>query len=237
MRLAGKVAVVTGAADGIGRGIADLMAEEGAVVYLADVRKPTAALLNGQRFVALDVGSENDWDRAVDEVVRVDGGLDVLVNNAAVIDYQALHEVVLDDWERTMRVNVTGAMLGIRATVPAMRARSRGSIVNIASSWGLVAVAGIASYHASKGAMRMITRNAAMTYAPDRIRANSIIPGIVRTPLTDKQPEVTAAVVAETPLGLAEPREIAYGAVFLASDESSQVTGTDLVMDGGYTLH
>ncbi|WP_197379560.1 SDR family NAD(P)-dependent oxidoreductase [Mycolicibacterium mengxianglii] len=236
-RLAGKVAIVTGAADGIGRGIADALSQAGATVRLTDVKDPSASLLARQSFSTHDVTSEESWADTVNAVVRDGGGLDVLVNNAAVIDYQALDEVVVADWERTMRVNVTGPMLGIRESVPHLRARGKGSVVNIASSWGIVAVAGIASYHASKGAVRMITRNAAMTYAPDRIRVNSIIPGIVRTPLTEKQPDVTAGVVAQTPLGLAEPYEIGYGAVFLASDESSQVTGTDLVMDGGYTLH
>lgn len=237
MRLDGRTAIVTGAADGIGRGIADCLAKEGAKVLVTDVVEPAQDLLPRQRFSRLDVTSEDAWAAVVEATAESSGTVDVLVNNAAVIDYQAIDEVVLADWERTMRVNLTGPMLGIRAVVPGMRAGGGGSIINVASSWGLVAVAGIASYHASKGAVRMLTRNAAMTYAPDRIRANSIIPGIVRTPLTDRQPEVTQSVVDQTPLGLAEPQEIGWGAVFLASYESSQVTGTDLIMDGGYTLH
>jgi NAD(P)-dependent dehydrogenase (short-subunit alcohol dehydrogenase family) len=183
------------------------------------------------------VADPSAWAALLAEILGIAGRIDALVNNAAVIDYQALDEVVLEDWNRTIAVNQTGVMLGIRAVVPSMRANGGGAIVNVSSSWAIVAAPGVASYHATKGAVRMITRNAAMTYAPDRIRVNAIVPGIVRTPLTERQPEVTAEIVAQTPLGLAEPREIAHGAVFLVSDEASQVTGTDLVMDGGYTLH
>jgi NAD(P)-dependent dehydrogenase (short-subunit alcohol dehydrogenase family) len=237
MRLEGKVALVTGAADGIGRGIADSLSAEGAAVILADLKEPTRALGPNQTFHRVDVGNEQDWAAVVGAAIENFSRLDVLVNNAAIIDYQAIDEVNLADWDRTLRVNLTGPMLGIRAVVPHMRRQGGGSIINIASSWALVAVAGIASYHATKGGVRMLSRNAAMTYAPDAIRVNTIVPGIVRTPLTDAQPETTAAVVAQTPLGLAEPSDIGAGAVFLASDESRQVTGTDLIMDGGYTLH
>jgi NAD(P)-dependent dehydrogenase (short-subunit alcohol dehydrogenase family) len=238
VRLVGKVAIVTGAADGIGRGIADCLAAEGAAVVLSDVQQPTGELRVGQTFTHLDVGSAEQWEDTVNQTVAAHGRLDVVVNNAARIDYQPIHEVVVIDWERTLRVNLTGPMLGIRASVPVMRRQSTGgSIINVTSSWALVAVEGIASYHATKGGLRMLTRNAAMTYAADHIRVNSIVPGIVRTPLTDSQPEVTANVVEQTPLGLAEPVDIGHGAVFLASEESRCVTGTDLVMDGGYTLH
>jgi NAD(P)-dependent dehydrogenase (short-subunit alcohol dehydrogenase family) len=237
MRLADKVAVVTGARGGIGRGIADRFAEEGAVVYLTDIAEAPEPLRSGQAFRRLDVSQADDWSRLVDELRAEHGRIDVLVNNAAIIDYQAIDEVVLEDWNRAIAVNQTGVMLGMRSVIPLMRARGGGSIVNVSSAWAVVAVPGVASYHATKGAVRMMTRNAAMTYAADGIRVNAVQPGIVRTPLTAAQPAVTAEVVAQTPLGLAEPEEIANAALFLASDEASQVTGSDLVADGGYTLH
>jgi len=237
MRLNGKHTIVTGAGGGIGRAIADAFTREGATVLLCDVSDgPREPLGERQRWLSFDVRREDSWQRAVDEVIVRHGRIDVLVNNAAVTCYQAIDEVVLEDWERVIAINQTGPMLGMRAVVPHMRRAGRGSIINVTSSWSLVAAPGVAAYHASKGALRMITRNAAVTYARDRIRVNAIVPGIVRTPLTDKQPEVTQSIVDLTPFGLAEPYEIAAGAVFLASDEASAVTGSDLVMDGGYTV-
>jgi NAD(P)-dependent dehydrogenase (short-subunit alcohol dehydrogenase family) len=235
MRLRGKSAIVTGAAAGIGRAVADAFAAEGAITLVTDVVEPAQRLLEGQHFQRLDVSDPAQWTAAVGLLTRIAGPVGVLVNNAAIISYQSIHEIVLEDWLRSLAVNQTGPMLGMREVIPAMRAAGGGSIINITSAWSMVAAPGVAAYHATKGALRMMTKNAAVTYAPDRIRVNAIVPGIVRTPLTDKQPAVTAAVVGQTPLGLAEPHEIASGAVFLASDESSAVTGSDFLMDGGYT--
>ena len=237
MRLSGKRAIVTGSADGIGRGIADGLSKEGAKVMLVDVKQnATEPLLQGQLYERADVSNPSDWERLVRKAEALWGGVDTLVNNAAIISYQAVHEIKLDDWNRSIAVNLTGPMLGMRSVIPLMRKQGGGSIINITSSWAIVAVEGVAAYHATKGALRMLTKNAAITYAKDQIRVNAIVPGIVRTPLTDAQPEVTAHVVSKTPLGLAEPREIAAGAVFLASDEASVVTGADFMMDGGYTV-
>lgn len=236
MRLRNKSAIVTGAAVGIGRAIADAFAQEGASVLLVDVQAPREALLERQAFRTVDVADPTDWDAAVTQLLEWTGRANILVNNAAIINYQSMHEVVLADWNQSIAVNQTGPMLGMRAVLGWMRANGGGSIINVTSSWGVVAAPGVAAYHATKGALRMMTKNAAITYAVDKVRVNAIVPGIVRTPLTERQPEVTAAVVARTPLGLAEASEIAAGAVFLASDESSAATGSDLFLDGGYTV-
>lgn len=235
MRLPNKFAIVTGAAGGIGRAIADALAHEGAHVLLADIRsEPYAPLAERQQYRHFDVTSPAAWQELVDSIAP--GRIDVLVNNAGITCHQAMDEVVLEDWDRVVAVNQTGPMLGMRAVVPVMRRQGGGSIINVTSSWSIVAAPGVAAYHATKGALRMMTRNAAVTYAKDRIRVNAIVPGIVRTPLTDAQPGVTESIVAMTPFGLAEPEEIGAGAVFLASDEARAVTGSDLVMDGGYTV-
>lgn len=236
MRLSGKRAIVTGSADGIGRAIADGLSQEGAKVVLVDVKAPSAPLIEGQIYEHMDISDPLEWQRVVAEATARWGGIDVLVNNAAIINYQSVHEIQIDDWNRSIAVNQTGPMLGMREVIPVMQTLGGGSIINVTSSWALVAAPGVAAYHATKGALRMMTKNAAVTYAKDRIRVNAIVPGIVRTPLTDAQPEVTASVVAKTPLGLSEPSEIAAGAVFLASDEASAVTGADFMMDGGYTV-
>jgi NAD(P)-dependent dehydrogenase (short-subunit alcohol dehydrogenase family) len=204
-------------------------------VLLADIRsEPYAPRAGRQQYRRFDVTSPAAWQELVDSIAP--GRIDVLVNNAGITCHQAMDEVVLEDWDRVVAVNQTGPMLGMRAVVPVMRRQGGGSIINVTSSWSIVAAPGVAAYHATKGALRMMTRNAAVTYAKDRIRVNAIVPGIVRTPLTDAQPEVTESIVAMTPFGLAEPEEIGAGAVFLASDEARAVTGSDLVMDGGYTV-
>lgn len=236
MRLHGKVALVTGAANGIGRAISELFVKEGAIVVASDIVSPEKAYSNGIEALHLDVTSELDWAAAVDGVVGKHGRLDVLINNAGIIAYEPLHELDIKNWMKMIAVDQTGVFLGMREAVRSMRGRKSGSIVNISSIWGSAAVAGAHAYHAAKGAVRNMTKNAAMTYVADGIRVNSVHPGFIDTPLTRSQaPDLNDAVIAATPMKRGgKPIEVAYGCLFLASDESSFVTGTELVIDGGY---
>jgi 3alpha(or 20beta)-hydroxysteroid dehydrogenase len=236
MRLQGKVVLVTGAASGIGHAVTELFAREGATVVASDIKSPDQAYADGVEAVTLDVTSEENWAEAVQAIVRKHGRLDVLVNNAGIIAYEPLHELDLEAWHRMIAVDQTGVFLGMREAVRAMRGRNPGSIVNISSIWGSAAVAGAHSYHAAKGAVRNMSKNAAMTYVADGIRVNSVHPGFIHTPLTDAQaPDLNGAVIGATPMKRGgTPMEIAYGVLYLASDESSYVTGTELVIDGGY---
>ncbi len=236
MRLQGKVVLVTGAASGIGHAVTELFAREGATVIASDIKSPEKAYSAGVEAVTLDVSSEQDWSTAVNAIVEKHGRLDVLINNAGIIAYEPLHELDLTEWAKMIAVDQTGVFLGMREAVRAMRGRNPGSIVNISSIWGSAAVAGAHSYHAAKGAVRNMSKNAAMTYVADGIRVNSVHPGFIHTPLTDSQaPDLNDAVIGATPMKRGgTPLEIAYGVLYLASDESSYVTGTELVIDGGY---
>jgi len=237
MKLAGKVAIVTGAGGGIGRAIADAFLTEGAYVVLCDIRtEPLAPLKDGQVYRRLDVSSEEQWASVVGDVVREKNTVNVLVNNAAIISYQKVHEVTLDEWNKSIAVNLTGVMLGMREVIPHMRAAGGGSIINLASAWALKATDGPAAYHATKAGVRMLSRNAAICYAPDKIRVNAMVPGLVLTPMIAAQaPETAARTASQIPLGTSTPEEVAAGAVFLASDDSSAMTAADFVIDGGYT--
>ena len=237
-RLKGKTALVTGAGRGIGRAIAEVFAREGARV-LATGRASESTYVDdhdsGLSWHRLDVRSEDDWKRVVAEAEDA-GGVDVLVNNAGIITYDLPHELTLDDWSEVVAVNQTGAWLGMREVIPSMLTQGGGSIINVSSIWGNAAVAGAHAYHATKGAIRNMSKSAAITYAKDNIRVNSLHPGFIVTPLTDAQdPSINEYVVGQTPMGRAgQPEEVAQGAVFLASDESSFMTGSELVIDGGY---
>lgn len=234
-RLKGKTAIVTGAGRGIGHAIAEVFAREGARV-LATGRGAESTHGSHIEWQQLEVSSEDDWRRVVTHAEATYGGVDVLVNNAGIITYDLPHEVSLEDWSKVVAVNQTGTWLGIREVVPGMLRRGGGSIINVSSIWGNAAVAGAHAYHATKGAIRNMSKSAAITYAKDGIRVNSLHPGFVVTPLTEAQdPSINDYVVGQTPMGRAgQPHEIAQGAVFLASDESSFMTGSELVIDGGY---
>jgi NAD(P)-dependent dehydrogenase (short-subunit alcohol dehydrogenase family) len=237
-RLAGKLAVVTGAHQGIGAAIVEMFVSEGATVIACDVQADEA----GSEQVlprVIDVSSADDWRRLSLETRAQFGRVDVLVNNAGIVgSYDNVEHIGLDIWDRVFAVNLTGSFLGARFTIPLMRSAGGGSIVNVSSMWGIIGADGVAAYQASKGGVRTLTKNLAVSYGPEAIRANSIHPGVVDTPLVRAQSvELTEALIAETPLRrIATAREIAYVALFLASEESAFLTGSELVVDGGYSI-
>ncbi|UOR01360.1 SDR family oxidoreductase [Leucobacter allii] len=238
MRLQDKVALVTGAAGGIGRATAERFAEEGAIVIAADLQTPDASASDRIAFVRLDVTDESQWQQVVADIVAEHGRIDVLFNNAGIVKaYEAVAEIPLEDWRTVIDVNLNGVFYGCRTVVPVMREHGGGSIVNTSSIWGIAGAAGVAAYTASKAAVRSLSKNVALSYMADGIRCNSVHPGLIDTPLIDAQDaDITAEVLAKTPIGrLGTPREIANGVLFLASDEASYVTGSELVIDGGYT--
>ena len=236
MRLQGKVALVTGAASGIGFAVCELFAKEGAMVFASDIASPEMPYSAGIEPLALDVASEDAWEAAIDAVIERSGRLDVLINNAGIIAYEALHELELEQWLKMIAVDQTGVFLGMREAVRVMLRQRSGCIVNVSSIWGNAAVPGAHAYHAAKGAVRNMTKNAALSYVGEGIRVNSVHPGFIHTPLTDAQaPELNDLVIASTPMKRGgTPIEVAYGCLYLACDESSYVTGTELVIDGGY---
>lgn len=258
-RLSGKVAIVTGGASGIGAETARSFAAEGAKVVLCDVNaalgQAVAEEIGGAAlFRPLEVTSEEQWAALIAECEEMHGRLDVLCNIAGVSgrDPQQnmqtsltagglLEDQSLETWNLVMEVNATGTFLGTREAIAPMRRAGGGSIINISSICGIVGSFANSAYHASKGAVRIFSKSAAIQYAPDHIRVNSIHPGFVDTPMTEpghSNPEVAAQRIAATPLGrFGTPRDIAMGCLFLASDESSWVTGSELVIDGGMTAN
>jgi NAD(P)-dependent dehydrogenase (short-subunit alcohol dehydrogenase family) len=247
MRLANKVAIVTGAASGMGAATARRFAKEGAAVVVADMLEADGrTVVDGINaaggkalFMALNVTDEARWKTVVADTVRAFGRLDILVNNAG-ISGSATNDM-LDSglWERVMAVNATGVFLGIAASVPQMQKNGGGSIVNLSSISGVVGQSFVhMSYNASKGAVRTMTKATAVQFGKDRIRCNSIHPGLMppmRTSGATADPEVRARMLKTVPLGRAgEVDEVANAVLFLASDEASYVTGAELYVDGGF---
>ncbi len=246
MRLAGKVALITGAARGQGAVEARLFAKEGASVVLTDIRddegeKVAAEIseLGGKaHYMRQDVTEEREWVVAVARTVELFGGLHVLINNAGIFVTTIIEDTTVEEWDRIMDINARGVFLGIKHAIPAMRESGGGSIVNISSTAGLVGNAREGAYTASKGAVRLMTKSAAIQAAKDGIRVNSVHPGFIETEMVafiSEDPEAMAEIIPKIPLGRSGTSEdIAKGVLFLASDEASYVTGTELVIDGGY---
>ena len=248
MRLEGKVAIITGGARGQGATEARMFAQEGARVVIGDIRDELGMQveaeireLGGEAvYLHLDVTSDDDWQRAIETAEQRFGKVDVLVNNAAIVLRKDIEETTGEDWDNIMEINAKGVFLGTRAVIPAMRRAGGGSIINISSISGLVSI-GPPAYIATKGAVRLFTKSTAIQYASENIRANSIHPGSVDTDMRregmgDQTPQEIQARIDNIPLGrVGTTEDISYGALFLASDESSFMTGSELVIDGGYT--
>jgi NAD(P)-dependent dehydrogenase (short-subunit alcohol dehydrogenase family) len=252
-RLDGKVAIVTGGAVGIGRACVQRMAEEGAKVAIFDVLEAEGQALASELtasghdvgFRTVDVSNETAVKSAIDEAVARFGGLHVMVNNAGISGSPKPTDQVNEaEWDRVQAVNVKGVFFGTKHAIPHLRAAGKGSIINLSSIAGLIGIGGIAPYHASKGAVRLMTKNDAITYAPEKIRVNSIHPAYIWTPMVENHlranaPDLEAAKAAAGaahPIGnMGEPDDIAWAVVWLASDEAKFVTGAEIVIDGGYT--
>jgi NAD(P)-dependent dehydrogenase (short-subunit alcohol dehydrogenase family) len=252
-RLAGKVAVVTGGSHGIGAAACELMAREGAAVAVTDVldgegeatAKRILSTGGTARFWHLDVSIESDVQRVFDEVAGAFGKLDVLVNNAGIAGTsKPTDEITAEEWDRVININVRGVFFCTKHAIPHLRRAGGGSIINLSSIYGIIGAPDLPPYHASKGAVRLMTKTDALLYATEKIRVNSVHPGYIWTPLVEELGRTSTQGVeafrreldSKHPIGhVGDPDDIAYGIVYLASDEAKFVTGSELVIDGGYT--
>lgn len=252
-RIQDKVVLVTGGALGIGRAICEVLAREGARVIVTDLKDDEgqevadAICSDGARasFRHLDVADEKNVSTVFRDVVEEYGRIDVLVNNAGVAGAnKPTDELSVEEWQKVIDINVKGVFLGTKYAVPPMRRQGSGSIINLSSIYGIVGAPDIPPYHASKGAVRLMTKTDALLYARDGIRVNSVHPGYIWTPLVEQlardageDPEdFRRQLAAKHPVGhVGEPDDIAFGVLYLASDEAGFCTGSELVIDGGYT--
>ena len=247
MRLEGKVALISGGARGQGAVEAKLFASEGASVVIADILDDEGRQVEAEiaesggdaTYVHLDVTSESQWNDAVSAAVERYGKLDILVNNAGILIRAGVEDTTEEDWDRIMDINAKGVFLGTKAAIPAMREAGGGSIINISSVAGLQGSPGAAAYSSTKGAVRILTKSTAIQYALEGIRCNSVHPGLIYTDMTRETldtPEGDRDWRARVPIGrLGVSEDVAKGVMFLASDESSYMTGSELVIDGGMT--
>jgi NAD(P)-dependent dehydrogenase (short-subunit alcohol dehydrogenase family) len=248
MRLEGKVALISGGSRGQGAAEVRLFIKEGARVVFGDILDEEGMKVEAQvrelggeaSYVRLDVTSEADWAAAVALAESRYGRLDILVNNAGVVSWGTLEDTTPQEWDRVMDVNAKGVFLGTRAAIPALRRAGGGSIVNISSISGIIGQDSIQPvYNASKGAVRLLTKSTAVQYARENIRVNSVHPGTVATDMNAERradPQLLQQTLSRIPLGrVAQPEDIAQAVLFLASDEASFMTGSELVIDGGFT--
>jgi NAD(P)-dependent dehydrogenase (short-subunit alcohol dehydrogenase family) len=251
-RVDNKVAIVTGGALGIGKACCEVLAREGAKVAVTDILdkegKKLAEEIKGAGGVAehwhLDVSNEGEVRKVFEDVDKKLGKIDVVVNNAGIAGVdKPTHEITEKEWDRLMAINVKGVFFCTKHAIPYMKKAGGGSIVNLSSIYGIISAPDIPPYHASKGAVRLMTKTDALLYAKDKIRANSVHPGFIWTPLVEDYlrskgsvEEGRGALDSLHPIGhVGEPDDIAYGVLYLASDEAKFVTGSELVIDGGYT--
>ena len=246
-RLKGKVALITGAGSGIGRAEAVLFAREGAKVIVADINEEKGKetvkeiISNGGEavFMKLDVTDPKQWQEVVNKAIEQYGKVDILVNNAGILISKSIEEMTIEEWDKVIKVNLYGTFYGCKFILPAMKRAGGGVIINTGSIMAFVAYPNEVSYEASKGAVRLLTKSVAIEYAKYNIRVNCLCPGNTRTPMNEpwlKDPKLKEEILRPQIIKrFADPMEIAYGALFLASDESSFMTGADLVIDGGYT--
>jgi NAD(P)-dependent dehydrogenase (short-subunit alcohol dehydrogenase family) len=251
-RVENKVAIVTGGALGIGKSACLLLAKEGAKVAVTDILDQEGQRVVNEikeskgiaEFWHLDVSKEEEVRKVFADIYKTFGKIDVLVNNAGISGVsKPTDEITEEEWDRVMAVNVKGVFFCTKHSIPYMRKAGGGSIINLSSIYGIVSAPDVPPYHASKGAVRIMTKTDAFLYAKDNIRVNSVHPGFIWTPMLENflksQGEVEAGrkmLDSLQPIGhIGEPEDIAYGIVYLASDESKFVTGSELVIDGGYT--
>lgn len=245
-RLEGRVALVTGAASGIGKETARRLVSEGASVLITDIAadagEATVKEINdagGQAaFLRHDVTSEAEWEAAAAKAVELFGGLDILVNNAGMGDLKTIEDTTLEEWHRTVEIDQTGVFLGMKVAAPYLKKSAHASVVNISSIFGTSGGFGTSpAYHAAKGAVRTLTKNAAVHWATEGVRVNSIHPGFIETPILEptKGTDYWNTMTAMTPMGhLGKPEDIAAGVAYLASDDAKFVTGLELYIDGGF---
>lgn len=252
-RVKDKVVIVTGGALGIGRAACKLLAEEGAKVAITDVNDEAGKEVMDEiisddqiaKYWHLDVADEDEVEKVFKEVNKEFGGFDVLVNNAGIAGVnKPTHEISAAEWDKVIDVNVKGVFFCTKHAIPYLKQAGGGSIINLSSIYGIISAPDIPPYHASKGAVRLMTKTDALLYAEEKIRVNSVHPGYIWTPLVEdlgkQSPEGVDAFRKHLdslhPIGhVGEPDDIAYGILYLASDESKFVTGSELVIDGGYT--